>query len=65
MNKKFSYDYIQFAAERCRKALEEFPGFLEREQNENEDQEMVRADAQLICYLQGYRDAINMMYGRL
>lgn len=65
MIKGFTQEFKRFAAERCSKALVEFPGYLEREQAEEVDQDEIHADSQLICYLQGYRDGNNMRNGQL
>lgn len=61
----FSQDFIQFASERCNKALTETEGYIAIELNPESDPTDVQAEAELICYLQGYRDAMNMMNGRL
>lgn len=61
----YSQDFIQFAGERCDKALAENEGYLAMERNPESNPTDVQSEAELICYLQGYRDAINMMNGKL
>jgi hypothetical protein len=61
----YSQDFIQFAGERCNKALDENEGYKAVESNPKAGPSEVQAEAELICYLQGYRDAINMMNGKL
>ncbi|NLK29233.1 MAG: hypothetical protein GX306_13000 [Clostridiales bacterium] len=65
MIKGFTEDFRQYAGERCNKALTENAEYMTKEQNKEADQNEVQADAELICYLQGYRDAINIMNGQL
>jgi hypothetical protein len=61
----YSQDFIQFASERCDKALAENDGYLAKERDPESDPSDVQAEAEIICYLQGYRDAMNMMNGKL
>jgi hypothetical protein len=56
--------YNQFIAERCVEALSENEEYLEMEQNEETDPDVLQARQQEICYRKGFLDAMAIVMAK-
>jgi hypothetical protein len=52
-------DFYEFAAKRCEKALLDCPEYMNLEHNED-TQENLQEIAEIICYRQGFKDAMKL-----
>lgn len=54
----------QFIAERCNKALMENEDYVNMEQSEDTDQDVLQARAEELCYKKGFLDAMALVMGK-
>lgn len=53
-------DFMQYVYARCEKALLEDIEYMELEKNSS-DHDEIQAKAEVLCYIKGYKDALNML----
>ena len=54
-------DFIEFASERCEKAIEEDNNYMDNENAEWLDRDELQAKAEVLCYFQGMKDMAHLM----
>lgn len=54
-------DFMEYVYKRCEKALTENNEYMELERNDDSDPDGVQARAEELCYIMGYKDALNLL----
>lgn len=49
-------DFVEFAAKRCEKALEEDTDYMSSEKSKETDQDELQCRAEILCYYRGLKD---------
>ena len=54
-------DFMQYVYARIEKALTDNREYIELEGNKDAEPEEVQAKAEVLCYIQGYKDALSLL----